>query len=178
MYLRRVLAALAPLLFVLAAFPAAAQETVLTNEPDPSTTTAPDAPQATWGSRCLSDSRADALVCTVTERIRSKDSNQVFGSLTVQLGGDGKPLLIASLPLGLSIPGGVSFDVDGASKDNLPLQTCDRSGCFASAPVSPALLTAMQKGTTFAVTFQSLSKQPVTLQFTLAGFAAAYKKIA
>lgn len=177
MYLRHILAAVA-LLTVFAAFSAVAQETVLTNDPDPSLAGPSDSPQTVWGTRCVSDARGGAVACTVTQRLRGKDSNQVLGSMTIQLAGDGKPQLILGLPLGLSIQGGVGFDVDGASKDSLPLQTCDRSGCFASAPLSAGLLAAMQKGTLFSVTFMSLSKQPVILQFTLAGFGAAYKKIA
>lgn len=175
---RRILGATA-LVVLFAAFPAIAQETVLTNEGDPSADTAtPATPQTAWATRCLSEGRHSDLVCTTSQRIRTKDSNQLLGSLTIQIPADGKPLLIVSLPLGLSIQGGVNIDVDGASNDTLPLQTCDRTGCFASAPISTTLLGALQKGSIVNVSFLSLSKQPVKLQFTLTGFDAAYKKIA
>jgi invasion protein IalB len=170
-----------PILVCCAATPAIAQEAVLTNDTDASSVAAapgtPSAPSAAWATRCISDSRQGPMLCTTSQRLLSKGSNQLIGSTTVQLGGDAKPQLVVVVAVGLAVADGISLDVDGAASQKLAVQACDRSGCFASTPVSDAMLAAMQKGTTLDVGFSSLSRQAVKLQMSLAGFSSAYQKI-
>ncbi len=111
------------------------------------------------------------------QRLLMQGTNELVGAVTIQTLSSGKPAIIASLPLGLYIPGGVSLDVDGAASQKLDLQTCDRTGCFATAQLADATLAAMQKGKKLDLVFQSVSKRNVTLPLQLTGFAAAYQKI-
>lgn len=170
----------AGLLIVLAAtMPALAQETVLGSDTNasPAASTPPAPPAPAWASHCVSDSRQVAPNCSVDQRLLMQGTNDLVGAVTIQMLASGKPAVIATLPLGLYIPGGVSIDIDGAANQKLDLQTCDRTGCFATAALADATLAAMQKGKKLDVVFQSVNKRSVTLPLPLTGFAAAYQKI-
>lgn len=165
----------------LAAAPVMAQEAVLTNDADASSVAAspqaPAAPVNAWGTRCISESRKGPFLCTTAQRLLTKGTNQLIGSATIQLGGDAKPVLVVVVAVGMAVADGITLDVDGGAAQTLPVQACDRSGCFATTPLSDAMLSSLQKGTTLDVGFSSLSKQAVKLQMSLTGFSAAYQKM-
>jgi invasion protein IalB len=164
----------------LGAMPALAQETVLggagDNAAPAATAAAPAAPTVAWATRCVSDSRTAPVDCSLVQRLVTPQGEQVGGA-TIRMDATGKPNVLANLPLGLAIPAGVTMDVDGAQSQPLQLQTCDRNGCYAAAPIPDAVLAAMQKGKKFNVNFQTLNKRAVSLPLSLAGFTAAYAKI-
>ncbi|BCP52712.1 hypothetical protein K32_13290 [Kaistia sp. 32K] len=145
----------------------------------PSLAVAQDAPAApSWISTCQGPGRAAELECQMEQRAVISGSGQLVGSITVRVPSQTRaPVLMIRGPLGLSLAGGVTIDVDGASGEVLPLQTCDAGGCYAGAPVSDALLAAMFKGKVFNVTFQNLNKEAIKLPMSLAGFSATYGKI-
>jgi invasion protein IalB len=180
MFISRMMAAVLAAM-CLATVPALAQEAVLTNDSDASAVAtnpqAPAEPVNAWGTRCVADARKGPYLCTTSQRLVSKADNQLIGSATIQLGSDAKPVLVVVVAVGMAVADGISLDVDGAALQKLPVQACDRSGCFATTPVSDAMLTSMQKGTALDVGFSSLSKQAVKLQMSLAGFSAAYQKM-
>ena len=49
--------------------------------------------------------------------------------------------------------------------------------CFTSAPIPADLLAAMKTGKQLKVSFQTLSKETVTIPMPLADFAAAFERI-
>ncbi|MBN9057827.1 MAG: invasion associated locus B family protein, partial [Rhizobiales bacterium] len=131
-----------------------------------------------WAASCVSVARAAAPDCELTQRAVLSGSGQLVASVTVRVPADTRrPVVMIRLPLGLSLEGGVTIDVDGAGARSLPLQTCDAGGCYAGAPVSDELLAAMFKGQKLNVTFQNLNKEPIKLPMSLAGFSATYGKI-
>lgn len=140
---------------------------------------APDAPPPPgWVGRCEAPSRAAPLECRIEQRAVLAQTGQLVVAVTVRVPGDTrKPELIVRLPLGLSLAGGVTLDVDGAGGRGLPLETCDGGGCYATAPLPADLLAAMVRGDKLDVIFQSLSKAPIRLPMSLAGFSDAYDKI-
>lgn len=136
------------------------------------------APAPSWLSTCQGPGRAAELECQMEQRAVISGSGQLIGSITIRVPSQTrKPVLMIRGPLGLSLAGGVTLDVDGAAPVSLPLQTCDAGGCYAGAPVSDELLAAMFKGQKLNVTFQNLNKEPIKLPMSLAGFSATYGKI-
>jgi invasion protein IalB len=131
-----------------------------------------------WVSVCQSTARNATLECRMEQRAVLKQTGQTVASVTIRVPSDTrKPVLLISVPLGLSIEAGVTLDVDGAKGRTLPLQTCDSGGCYAGAPLPPDLLASMQKGDKLDVIFQNLDKAPIKLMMPLAGFTDAYSKI-
>jgi invasion protein IalB len=87
------------------------------------------------------------------------------------------PIAVVQLPLGLSLPAGASLQVDDGKPLDLKIETCENRGCYASAPVAPALLAALKSGKQLKVSFQNLGKETITIPMPLADFASAYEKI-
>jgi len=157
-----------------AATPLSAQEPVLGGEAE----AAAPAATARWSGRCVSVDRQSGAECTMVERAFVGANRQVVGSVSLRFPPDGAAAsLNVTVPLGIFLGAGIGFNVDGAASQQLELQTCDRSGCYASGAVSPDTLAAMQNGQKLNILFQSMSKQVVTLEMSLVGFTAIYQKL-
>ena len=67
--------------------------------------------------------------------------------------------------------------VDQAAPVTIPIQTCDANGCYGGHIVDQALLSALRAGSQLVLSFFDLQKQKIDVNFTLAGFTAAYSRI-
>jgi len=131
-----------------------------------------------WAANCISAARAAEPDCEVMQRAVLSGSGQLVASVTVRVPADTRrPVMMIRLPLGLSLEGGVTIDVDGAGAHSLPLQTCDQSGCYAGAPLPADLAAAMTAGKSLDLVFSGLDKTPVRVALPLAGFASAFDAI-
>ena len=133
-----------------------------------------------WRVEC--DSQGTALNCRVTDQVTQSGTGGLIGALGVALATDTKkPVMTLQLPLGLAVSDPVTLSSDGASQA-FSLITCDRSGCFARAPIDDALLAKMrsdkqQLRINYNIVNATLAKQTVTLNIGLDGFDAALTKI-
>jgi invasion protein IalB len=142
--------------------------------------TAPAAPPASpgWAARCTSVSRDAPLECAIEQNAVLTKTGQVLVLVVIRVPGDTRaPLAFVQLPLGLNLQTGAKFQVDDGKAVDLPIQTCENRGCYASAPVTPELLTALKSGKQLKVSFQDLAKETITIPMPLNDFAAAYDKI-
>lgn len=158
----------------LAAAPALAQD-----QPAADPTAAPDAaqqPVSPWATGCVAQGRQGPLECTLSQRAITKQG-QLVGSVTIRTVAGNQPMMIVTVPLGLYLGAGVSFDVDGANAQKLDLETCDRNGCYAQLALSEEQLAAFRGGQALDIVFQNLNRQPVKLPMSLVGFTAAYDKV-
>ena len=87
------------------------------------------------------------------------------------------PILLVQLPLGLNLPGGVKLQIDEGKATDLPVQTCENRGCYATIPLPADLVAAMRTGQQMKLSFQTMNKDPVVIPMPLGDFAAAYDKI-
>ena len=87
------------------------------------------------------------------------------------------PVMLVQLPLGLNLPVGAKLQVDDGKLIDVPIQTCEARGCYASTPIAPDLLAAMKSGKQMKLSFQNMAKETITIPMPLADFATAYDKI-
>jgi invasion protein IalB len=166
--IRRTALSGAILLSMLSEFPAAAQEAAAPEAPPP----------APWGARCASDARSSTPDCVVEQRVIVSNTGQLLAAVSVRMPpGGSTPAMMIQTPFGLYLPAGVKVDIDGTGFGNLPLQTCDGTGCYAGQAVSPELLTALKNGVTLSITVQDAAQRDITVPVALNGFTAAYEKI-
>ena len=79
------------------------------------------------------------------------------------------------LPLGLSIPKGVSYRIDDGDATNLTLRECDPQHCRASAALNNDILATMQSGNRLQLIFtDSKSDRTLGLNFSLNGFTRTF----
>jgi len=150
-----------------------------TPAPSPSPGAAPPASAAPgWAARCSSAGRDAPLECAIEQNAILTKTGQLFVVVSIRVPGDTRaPVAFVQLPLGLNLPAGAKFQVDDGKSVDLPIQTCENSGCYGSAPVAPELLAALKSGKQLKVLFQNLAKETITVPMPLNDFAAAYDKI-
>ncbi|WP_213775013.1 invasion associated locus B family protein [Bradyrhizobium sp. dw_78] len=181
--------ALATLAFGLAGFAHAQKAPKSSSTPAPAQTAATPAPpaadsspaaapQSGWAARCGSASRNAPLECAVEETAVFSKTGQVAVMVNIRVPSDTRvPVILAQLPLGISLPGGAAFQVDDGKTTDLQIQTCENRGCFASTQITPDVLTALRSGKQLKVSFQNLAKETIAIPMPLTDFAAAYDKI-
>lgn len=136
------------------------------------------APDSNWVTQCGAKTRAGALDCSVQQTIIKTDTGQLVAQVSVRVPADTRtPVMMIQLPLGLFLPAGVELQVDQNKTIELPLQTCDASGCYAGTPVTADVLGQFQKGKSLRIGFKNLSQSKIDLTMPLPGFAAAYEGI-
>lgn len=81
------------------------------------------------------------------------------------------------IPLGVFLPAGLSYSVDGSTPTRLDLQTCDPQGCYATTDVTDDLLRSMKAGKELSLAFQNLQKNTVAVLVSLTGFTAVFARI-
>ena len=155
------------------------------------TPSAPAAPQAAevapvaagaapvgWAARCTSASREAPLECAMEETAVLSKTGQLVVLVNIRVPGDTRaPILLVQLPLGLSLTAGAKLQVDDGKVTDLPIQTCESRGCYATIPIPADLLAAIKAGKQLKLSLQSMNNEPIVIPMPLGDFAAAYDKI-
>ena len=143
----------------------------------PSATPAPPA-QPGWAARCSSPSREAPLECAMEQNAILTRTGQLVVLVNIRVPGDTRaPIALVQLPLGLNLQAGAKFQVDDGKSADLPIQTCENRGCYASVPISSETLNALKAGKQLKISFQDLGKENITVPLSLNDFSAAYDKI-
>lgn len=87
------------------------------------------------------------------------------------------PIALISLPLGISLPPGVSLQVDDGKSTTIMVERCEPTGCRAGLKLAPAMLRELEAGRSLKVTFHDAERKPIEMQVELAGFTAALGEI-
>jgi invasion protein IalB len=154
-----------------------AQQTQVTS-PTPPPSAAPAPAQPGWVARCSSPSRDASLECAMEQSAVLAKTGQLAALVNIRVPGDTRtPIALVQLPLGLNLQAGAKLQVDDGKSIDLPIQTCENRGCYASIPISPEMLNALRAGKQLKVMFQDLAKDPIAIPMSLADFTAAYDKI-
>jgi invasion protein IalB len=134
--------------------------------------------QPGWAARCTSASRNAPLECAMEQTAVLSKTGQLVVLINIRVPTDTHaPVALVQLPLGFNLPDGAKLQVDDGKAINLPIQTCEARGCYASSPIAPEQLAALRTGKQLKVSFQNLGKETITIPMPLADFAAAYDKI-
>jgi invasion protein IalB len=136
---------------------------------------APAAPP-TWKVSC-SNSQS-GFDCRALQTLFVKRTGQPVLTVAVRIPADTKkPVMLFSLPLGSYLPAGAALQFGQEVAKAMPIQNCDRSGCFAQYAVSNAEIAAMLKGADLTITMQDMQRKPLTFVVPVTGFSEAYAKI-
>ena len=93
--------------------------------------------QPGWAARCTSASRNAPLECAMEQTAVLSKTGQLVVLINIRVPTDTHaPVALVQLPLGLNLPDGAKLQVDDGKAINLPIQTCEARGCYASALVA------------------------------------------
>ncbi len=130
-----------------------------------------------WALRC--DKSAEAVkVCYIYQNLLLKTSKQRLLNLAVgYFGKDKTPTALFTLPLGVSLPGGVSIKIDTRKKVRIRYERCDKSGCLAPLVLRDEELKAMQTGLKANVAFFDTRGREISIPVSLLGFTSGFKSL-
>lgn len=172
-----VAAGLAALWLGLAAGPALAED-AKPAQSKPAETNAKPADANPWAVNCSSGSATTELQCQVSQNLTEAKTGQRVLTVTVRRdNGNGSLAMLLALPHGLFLPSGASFQIDQGQKTTIAIQTSDQNGAYAAMPLSADLIKAMKSGTNLNIGMESVTRKPVTIPVSLAGFTAAVAKL-
>ena len=130
-----------------------------------------------WASRCEKTKDRGSL-CYIFQNLLLKTSKQRL--LYVAIGYFGRkqaPMAVFTLPLGVSLPGGVSLKIDKRKKIRIRYERCDKSGCLAPLVLNDQHLKALQSGLKARVGFFDSSGREIAIPVSLLGFTAGFKSL-
>ncbi|RWN31121.1 MAG: invasion associated locus B family protein [Mesorhizobium sp.] len=131
-----------------------------------------------WAVNCSSGSATTELQCQVSQNLTEAKTGQRVLTVTVRRdNGNGSLAMLLALPHGLFLPSGASFQIDQGQKTMIAIQTSDQNGAYAATPLSADLIKAMKSGTNLNIGMESVTRKPVTIPVSLAGFTAAVAKL-
>lgn len=131
-----------------------------------------------WAVNCSSGSANTELQCQVSQNLTEAKTGQRVLTVTVRRdNSNGSLAMLLALPHGLFLPSGATYQVDQGSKTTIAIQTSDQNGAYAATPLSPDLVKTMKSGTNLNIGMESVTRKPVTIPVTLAGFTAALAKL-
>ena len=150
--------------------------------PAPSTTPPPPAEAEKkgpgWAVNCKSGVSEEGLECRLSQTVVTQQGGQLLTDVTFRIPADKKaPEVIVRLPLGAFLPAGATLQVDDKTPQRLDFRACDRSGCYAQAPISSQMLKDLQSGRQLKVTFKNLAEKEINVPLSLDGFPDAYRKV-
>ena len=172
-----VVAGFAALSLVLTAGPAFAED-AKPAQPKPADANTKPTDANPWAVNCSSGSATAELQCQVSQNLTEAKTGQRVLTVTVRRdSGNGSLAMLLALPHGLFLPSGASFQIDQGQKTVIAIQTSDQNGAYAATPLSADLVKAMKSGTNLNIGMESVTRKPVTIPVSLAGFTAAIDKL-
>ena len=103
-------------------------------------------------------------------------NGQFLGSFLLRddPGQESRLLAVAAVPLGVLLPFGLTWQIDGAKPIRVPFMLCDPTSCATQLVINEAYVNSLKKGGTLKLTAKNRQNQDLTIEITLAGFTAAY----
>ena len=139
---------------------------------------APAKPVNAWVVNCSSGSSGTALECQMSQNLTESKTGQRVLTVTIRRQPtDGALAMLLALPHGLFIPVGVTYQIDSGAKVPVAIQTSDQNGAYAAVPVNAEFIGALKGGTNINIGMESVTRSPVSIPVSLAGFTAAVDKL-
>src|SRR5688572_2956715 len=103
-------------------------------------------------------------------------NNQFLGSFLLRddPGQESRLLAVAAVPLGVLLPFGLTWQIDGGKPVRVPFMLCDPSSCATQLVINEAYVASLKKGGVLKLTAKNRQNKDLVIDITLAGFTAAY----
>lgn len=103
-------------------------------------------------------------------------NGQFIGSFLLRddPGQESRLLAVAAVPLGVLLPFGLTWQIDGAKPIRVPYMLCDPTSCATQLVINEQYVNSLKKGSTLKLTAKNRQNQDLTIEITLSGFTAAY----
>ena len=133
-----------------------------------------------WTRRCETIGEAETETCYISQNLVLRESGKRL--LNVAVGylepvTPKKPRGVITLPLGISLPPGITVRVDKGKTRQFPVERCNNNGCIVAFTLSPELLASMKAGLQAQITFYDSKRQAIGVPVSLRGFTAGFNSL-
>lgn len=156
--------------------PSSAPETPAGTEAPAATaeTAAPETPSLPWLKFCGDIPGGDQQLCLVRQLVFAQ--NQPIARFILRNNPQDKSplLLMASMPLGVTLPYGLRMQIDNGRELALPYIACDSQMCNVRTSVDESFVTSLKRGGVLKLKAKNARGDDVTIEIDLKGFTAVY----
>jgi len=103
-------------------------------------------------------------------------NGQFLGSFLLRddPGQESRLLAVAAVPLGVLLPFGLTWQIDGAKPVRVPYMICDPTSCATQLVINEQYVNSLKGGNKLTLTAKNRQNQDLAIEINLAGFTAAY----
>jgi invasion protein IalB len=103
-------------------------------------------------------------------------NNQFLGSFLLRddPGQESRLLAVAAVPLGVLLPFGLTWQIDGGKPIRVPYMLCDPQSCATQLVVNEAYVNSLKKGSKLTLTAKNRKNEDLVITINLAGFTGVY----
>ncbi len=103
-------------------------------------------------------------------------NNQFLGSFLLRddPGQESRLLAVAAVPLGVLLPFGLTWQIDGGKPIRVPFMLCDPTSCATQLVINEAYVNSLKKGSTLKLTAKNRQNKDLVISINLAGFTSVY----
>ena len=131
-----------------------------------------------WTVTCEVSKESAQPACFVFQNLLLKKENKRLLHVAVgYLPAGQQPTAFFTLPLGVSLPGGLSVTVDDGKPVRVRYERCDAAGCLAPLALTDTLVKSLMGGRWSRVAFFDASRREISVPVSLNGFTAALKAL-
>ena len=156
-----------------AAAPGAADDKVISPSGTAGTPAAAT-PDQNWLKIC--DPLEDGKRACIMRQVVVTQNNQFLGSFLLRddPGQESRLLAVAAVPLGVLLPFGVTWQIDGGKPIRVPYMLCDLRSCSTQLVINEAYVNSLKKGNKLTLTAKNRKNEDLTITINLAGFTSVY----
>ena len=103
-------------------------------------------------------------------------NNQFLGSFLLRddPGQESRLLAVAAVPLGVLLPFGLTWQIDGGKPIRVPFMLCDPQSCATQLVINEAYVNSLKKGGVLKLTAKNRQNKDLVIDISLAGFTSVY----
>jgi invasion protein IalB len=131
-------------------------------------------PAKNWLKLC--DPLDDGKKVCVMRQVVMSSAGQFLGSFLLRddPGQESRLLAVAAVPLGVLLPFGLTWQIDGGKPVRVPFMLCDPSSCATQLVINEAYVNSLKKGGVLKLTAKNRQNKDLVIDINLAGFTSAY----
>ncbi|MCB1883035.1 MAG: invasion associated locus B family protein [Geminicoccaceae bacterium] len=116
--------------------------------------------------------------CFMAQGVNSRETNRaVMTAMVLKSEAKKEPVLRLTVPLGILLPRGLAFAIDGEEVGGVPFLYCLADGCVTQVTLDGATLGKLKAGKKATATVHQANDKPVSIPVSLNGFTAGYDAI-
>ena len=130
--------------------------------------------QQNWLKIC--DPEQDGKRACIMRQVVVTQNKQFLGSFLLRddPGQESRLLAVAAVPLGVLLPFGVTWQIDGGKPIRVPYMLCDPQSCATQLVVNEAYVNSLKKGGKLTLTAKNRKNEDLVITINLAGFTGVY----